>query len=134
MARFLSREWFDELPAPPAVGAGRAASGPPHDVPDLVVEISVSGAPDGDVRYQVVVRGDQAGVVAEEDAFLPAQVEMKSDYPTMAGIASGRVSARDALSAGQARVSGDIGALSSRQSTLVGLDLVPPRARATTTF
>jgi SCP-2 sterol transfer family len=124
VARFLSQEWFDELPA----------AGDEHDAPDLIVEIAVSGAPEGDVRYQVVVRGERAGVVAHEDAFLPPHAEMKSDYSTMAGIASGQLSALDALCAGQARVSGDIGALSSKQSTLAGLDLVPPSARATTTF
>jgi putative sterol carrier protein len=124
VARFLSREWFCELPP----------AGNEHGEPDLVVEVAVSGAPGGDVRYQVVVRGEHAEVVSEEAAFLPAQVEMKSDYMTMAGIASGQVSPIDALSAGQARVSGDVGALSSNQPTLLGLDMVPATTRASTTF
>jgi hypothetical protein len=124
VARFLSQEWFDELPA---------ARNDPGE-PDLIVAVAVSGAPEGDVRYQVVVRGEQAGVVYREAEFRPAQVEMKSDYATMAGIASGQLSPLDALSAGQARISGDVGALSSRQSTFSGLDIVPATTRAATTF
>ncbi len=124
MARFLSEEWFDELPAATYEG----------DDPDLVVEVAVSGAPEGDVRYQVVVRGERAGVVRQECEFRPAQVEMRSDYATMAGLASGQLSPLDALSAGQARISGDVGALSSRQSTFLGLDMVPATTRANTTF
>jgi putative sterol carrier protein len=124
VARFLSQEWFDELPA--AIDD--------RDEPDLIVEVAVSGTPEGDVRYQVVVRGERAGVVCREAEFRPAQVEMKSDYATMAGLASGQLSPLDALSAGQARISGDVGALSSRQSTFLALDMVPATTRATTTF
>ena len=56
MARFLSQEWFEELPA----------EEDERDEPDLIVEVAVSGAPGGDVRYQVVVRGERATVVARE--------------------------------------------------------------------
>jgi hypothetical protein len=130
MARFLSREWFDELSA-----TGAEVDEPePLDEPDLVVQVAVTGAPEGDVRYQVMVRGEQARVVSNEAAFLHAHVEMKSDYATMAGLACGKLSALDALSAGQARVSGDIGALSSKQPSLSGLDLLPAATRASTTF
>ncbi len=92
MARFLSQEWFEELPA----------EEDERDEPDLIVEVAVSGAPGGDVRYQVVVRGERATVVAREGAFRPAQVQMKSDYATMAGIACGKLSTIDVLSAGRA--------------------------------
>jgi hypothetical protein len=124
VARFLSQQWFDELPA----------IGEELDQPDLIVEVAVSGAPDGDVRYQVVVRGERATVVSEEAAFRPAQVEMKADYATMTGIACGKLSALAVLSAGQARVSGNVGALSAKQSTFSGLDLVPSATRASTTY
>jgi hypothetical protein len=124
VARFLSQAWFDELPA---VGDER-------DEPDLIVEVAVSGAPDGDVRYQVVVRGERAMVVSQQAAFRPAHVEMMSDYPTMVGIACGKLSALDVLSSGQARVSGDIRALSAKQSSWSGLDLLPAATRTTTTY
>ena len=124
MARFLSQEWFEELPA----------EEDERDEPDLIVEVAVSGAPGGDVRYQVVVRGERATVVAQEGAFRPAQVQMKSDYATMAGIACGKLSTIDVLSAGLARVSGDIGALSGQQSSFSALDLVPAATRTATTY
>ena len=127
MARFLSQEWFDELPAEEAEEDER-------DEPDLIVEVAVSGAPGGDVRYQVVVRGERATVVAREGAFRPAQVQMKSDYATMTAIACGKLSTIDVLSAGQARVSGDIGALSGQQASFSALDLVPAATRSATTY
>jgi len=155
VARFLTQEWFKELPAAGAVvdeagqpdlvvqvpglvaevpGLVAEVPGLVVEVPDLVVEVAVSGAPDGDVRYQVVVCGERTAVVSEEAAFRPAQVEMKADYATMAGIACGKLSALDVLSAGQARVSGDVGALFAHQSRLSDLDLVPAASRATTTY
>ena len=105
-----------------------------RDEPDLIVEVAVSGAPGGDVRYQVVVRGERATVVAQEGGFRPAQVQMNSDYATMAGIACGKLSTIDVLSAGRARVSGDIGALSGQQSGFSALDLVPAATRTATTY
>ena len=176
MARFLSREWFDELDRasgeaeelrssladrarpdvaveqqpgleaslgvePLCVGEGQDV-GEAQDVgetlhvgePDLVVDVVVSGTPEGEVRYQLVVDGDRARILSHEPGFWPAQVELASDYATMAGLASGRISALEALSRGQARLSGDMAALSSKQSTVGGLDLLPPPVRATTTF
>ena len=137
MVRFLSREWFDELArhAPDAAGQSTPAGiGPETEPPGLVVEIAVTGAPEGEVRYQVVVQGDRASVLSHEAAFLPAQVELKSDYSTMAGIASGQLPALDALAAGQAQISGDVAALSSQQPGLARLDLLPPAVRTSTTF
>jgi hypothetical protein len=141
MARFLTQEWFNELPAAGTAvdevgqpGSVVEVPDPIVEVPDLVIEMAVSGDPGGDVRYQVVVCGERATVVSEEAAFRPAQVKMKADYATMAGIACGKLSALDVLSAGQARVSGDLGALSAHQSSLSDLDLVPAATRATTTY
>lgn len=126
MARFLSPEWFGEL-------SGRGPDGG-SSPPDLVVEIVVSGTPDGEVRYQVMVCSARARVLPPGTAFWPAQVELHSDYATMAGIASGRLSAQDALSAGRARVSGDTAALPAHLPGMAGLDLMAPEARASTTF
>jgi SCP-2 sterol transfer family len=128
MARFLSPEWFGELGAD-ADGAIDNAAGPA-----LVVQISVTGAPEGEVRYQVVVEGTRPRVLPPGAVFRPAQVELSSDYATMAGIAEGNLSAIDALSLGRARVSGDTAALSTDGPALAGLDLVPPAVRARTTF
>jgi hypothetical protein len=150
MARFLSEAWFDEL----WVGAERLA-GPQgtvgHDgaseqvsraervgaesrAAGLVVEVIASGAPEGEVRYQLVMELDGPRVVSRTEDFQRANVELRAGYATLAGIASGELSAIDALSGGLARVSGNIAALSVNQSGIGGLDLLPPAVRATTTF
>lgn len=149
MARFLSDAWFDELsvgaegaPAPPgpagrsgtsdhATTAGQMAeSGPP----ELVVEVIASGAPEGEVRYQLVMELNGPKLVSRREDFRQPHVELRAGYTTLAGIASGELSAIDALSAGLARVSGDIAALSVNQSGIGGWDLLPAAVRATTTF
>jgi hypothetical protein len=149
MARFLSDAWFDEL----SVGAERLAgqhdnaghAGTEHSTtaeqvaadspaPELVVEVIASGAPEGEVRYQIVMELDGPRLVSRRRDFRPAHVELRAGYATLAGIASGELSVIDALSAGLARVSGNIAALSANQSGIGGLDLLPPAVRATTTF
>jgi hypothetical protein len=126
MARFLSDAWFDELSGE-QVPAGSQAS-------DLVVEVIASGAPEGEVRYQLVMELDGPRLVSRREDFRHPQVELRAAYATLAGIAAGELSAIDALSAGLARVSGNIAALSVNQSGIGGLDLLPPAVRATTTF
>jgi hypothetical protein len=136
VARFLSREWFDELQVTRRdnherpVGAGPG----PVGAAALVIDVVVSGAPEGEVRYQLVVDGERPTILSHKASFRPAQLKLSSDYATMAGIASGRLSALEVLSGGRARLSGDIGLLSSRQSAFGGLDLLPLPVRATTTF
>jgi len=150
MARFLSDAWFDEVsagderPAEPGTNAEQAgtswqasraeqsAAGSP--APELVVEVIASGAPEGEVRYQIVMELDGPRLVSRRKDFRPAQVELRAVYATLAGIASGQLSAIDALSAGLARVSGNISALSATQADIGGFDLLPPAVRATTTF
>ena len=150
MARFLSEAWFDEL----SVGAERLAgpqgtaghAGASEQVsrgervaaesraPGLVVEVIASGAPEGEVRYQLVMDLDGPRLVSRREDFRRAHVELRAGYATLAGIAAGELSAIDALSGGLARVSGNIAALSVNQSGIGGLDLLPPAVRATTTF
>lgn len=137
VARFLSPEWFAEL------RAGELGAGPLEGVPDaaaapdLVVGVAVTSVPwaaAGVVRYQVAVTGPKAVVLAGPDACRTPQVVLSADYPTMAGIASGRISALDAMSSGRARITGNTAALSSHQAVLGSLDLVPALVRASTSF
>src|SRR5579863_2543652 len=155
MARFLSDAWFDEL----SVGAERRAAQRDHAgdagdagdagteqgtkpeqaagdgrAPELVVEVIADGAPEGEVRYQIVMELDGPRLVSRREDFWPAHVELRAGYSTLAGIASGELSAIDALSAGLARVSGNIAALSANEAGIGGLDLLPPAVRAATTF
>jgi putative sterol carrier protein len=124
VARFLSPEWFSAL----------AQLGEPDDggQPDLVVEVAVSGAPEGEVRYELVLEGDRARAVA--GTAWPSQARISSDYATFSGIASGRLSAFDALSSGRAKISGETSAISALAQALAGVDLVPAALRASTTY
>ena len=100
---------------------------PQSRAPELVVEVIASGAPEGEVRYQLVMELDGPRLVSRREDFRPPHVELRAGYATLAGIASGELSAIDALSAGLARVSGDIAALSVNQSGIGGWDLLPAR-------
>jgi len=134
MAQFLSLEWFEEVDRAAANSERAGSAGELGAGPALVVEISVTGAPQGDVRYQVVVEGERAWVVPPGAEFKPPQVELRSDYATMTGIAAGRLSVIEALSLGRARVSGYTAALAGDGWFLTGLDLLPAVVRARTTF
>jgi hypothetical protein len=147
MARFLSDAWFDEVSlgaerlaevhADAGAGDSASASGQTaaqRRAPELVVEVIASGAPEGEVRYQLVMELDGPRLVWRKEDFRASHVELRAGYETLAGIASGELSAIDALSAGLARVSGNIAALSVNQPGIGGLDLVPAAVRATTTF
>jgi putative sterol carrier protein len=141
MARFLSREWFEELRelsaqanGPGANGTGANGPGANGEAePDLVVEVAVADAPEGEVRYQLVVEGGRVRAVAPGEATWPAGLSLSSDYATLSEVASGRLAAFEALAGGRAKISGDTSALSSAQS-LAGVELVPPALRAATTF
>jgi putative sterol carrier protein len=129
VARFLSPEWFAELAEQ---GAGPAGTAPRR--PDLVVEVAVAGLAEGELRYQLVVEGEQVHAVAAGEGAWPPELRLATDYETAAGIASGQLSAADALASGRAKVSGDASALYTLAGHLAGLDLLPPALRAATTF
>jgi hypothetical protein len=156
MARFLSPEWFAELghaAAPAARVAGpEAGTGPVADgqqvlvepevviepeaviEPEVVIEIVVSEAPQGEVRYQVVVEQGRPTILAPGLSRWPSHVTLTTDYVTLSSMASGEVAPIDVLAAGKARISGDTGALSAHAQVLAGLDLLPEPVRSRTTF
>jgi hypothetical protein len=123
MARFLSPEWFAELPPLPAGGEA-----------ELVLEVLVADGPEGEVRYQVVVGGGHAWVLPPGSAFRAAHVRLSSDYATVAAIARGVLAPADAMAQGLARVGGDISALSALGQVGPGEGLLPAPVRAATTF
>ena len=148
VARFLSAEWFDQVCS--AAGDGdrltsssrwpaqvpepaAEAPGPLVELPELVIELMVTGTPEGNLRHQVALDGE-ARVMPPSVPPGPAQVRFISDYGTVSAIAAGQLSTYDALLAGRARVSGSTAVLAAYQSRLAGLDLLPAAARAATTF
>ncbi len=128
MVRFLSPEWFEQLEAAQAVGTPTSLPG------QLVLEVLVRDAPEGEVRYQVVVYDGSAVVLGPPRALLTAQVRLESDYATLSGIASGSLTPVDALSSGRARFSGDAAALNGGGRRLGTFDLLPPAVRSGTSF
>ena len=124
MARFLSPGWFEALGQVPVPGT-------PVPPGAVTIEVVVTGPPEGDVRYQVVVSADGAGARWRVQDLAPAQVRFTTDYGTASAIADGRLAAVDALAQGRARVSGNAAALGALAQLP---DLVPAALRATTTF
>ena len=125
MARFLSDAWFKEVEA-----AGGAA--PPAENSVAVLQQIVTGAPDGEVRYHVIVAGGRAVLVPGPAG--AADATFTEDYATAGAIARGELTTQAALLSGQIRVAGNMAALSARQDDLAGLDPVPPAVRAGTTY
>ncbi len=126
MARFLSAAWFDELDRERgAPSPGEAAA------PECVIGHVVTGAPEGDVRYQVVLAASGPQVQRGND--VPTDLTFTSDYPTAAAIAAGELSAEVALLDGKVRVSGNVAQASPHLRRLAGHDLLPAALRATTT-
>jgi hypothetical protein len=124
VARFLSPEWFAAL--------AELCGEPGASQPDLVVEVAVSGAPEGEVRYYLVVEGERARAV--RSTTWPAQVRISAGYNTLCAIASGRLPALEALASGLAKFSGSTSAISSLAQAVAGADLLPPALRASTTY
>lgn len=126
MALFLSAEWFQRL---------REVLGPPRPgqgAPDVVLRQVVTGAPGGDVSYQIEIRAGQASLVPGTTG--DADMTFTSEYPTAVAIARGRLSTQSALLEGRIRVSGNPVALSAHQADFGHLDPVPAALRAETTF
>ncbi len=131
MARFLSAAWFDEIESASIPGSCDAD-------PDerLVMEQVVTGTPDGEVSYLVVVEGKRAHVVRPSPDDNTAEVELTvtCDWPTATAIAQGRLSTQRALMQGRLRVRGSPTALLRRGAQLAGLDPIPAAIRKNTTY
>lgn len=123
MSRFLSAQWFDDLrrAQPESVGP-----------PTITLQQVVTGTPDGEVRYQVLV--SDGGARIERGSVAPPDMTFTSDYATASAVASGRLSVQAALSAGKIRVGGDTARMAANQPLLAGMDPVPEVVRAATTW
>jgi alkyl sulfatase BDS1-like metallo-beta-lactamase superfamily hydrolase len=126
VAEYLSAEWFQHIRE-----AGRPA-GPGQGAPDIVLRQVVTGAPEGDVSYQIEIRAGQASLVAGASG--DAEMTFTSDYPTAVAIARGQLSTQAALLEGRIRVSGNPVALSAHQDAFGHLDPLPDWLRAETTY
>jgi hypothetical protein len=135
MARFLSAAWFDEIESAHPAGGPGADSATDSDE-RLVMEQVVTGTPDGEVSYLVVVEGKRAHVVRPSAGatITEAELTITTDWPTATAIAQGQLSTQRALMQGRLRVRGSPTALLRRSTQLAGLDPIPAAIRKNTTY
>jgi hypothetical protein len=135
MSRFLSPEWFAEV----ARGAPARSVTATTEEGQLILEQVVHGAPDGDVRYRVVV-GAGTAYIAPATASNPngrpvtPDLTIACDWATAVAMARGELSAQAALMAGRLRVRGSLARISGRAPDLLGVDPVPEDVRRRTTY
>lgn len=73
---------------------------------ELVVEQTIEGGPDGDVRYHVAI--DHGTVRVHSGPAPAATIRFHQDQETAAAIAAGRTAAQRAFMTGRLRVGGDL--------------------------
>ncbi len=103
MARFLTREWLDEVLAAGGDGAG-------HEGASARIQAVVSGGPDGDVKCSVVIE-DGRFVEAVLGDLAGAETTMTTDYATAVEIGRGDLDVNTAFMQGRVKVAGDMGGL-----------------------
>jgi hypothetical protein len=121
---YLSDAWLDAIND--ALGSVRVL-GP------LVIEQVVTGVPGrGEVRYFAWF--DAVGGHVGTGGTGPADIVLRTDYPTAVAIAQGRENAQRALAAGRLRLGGEIEALTRNADALAALDDATAAVRAATTY
>ena len=127
--RYLSPAWLD--------AAGEALADSPglrSAITDLALtlEQTVTGAPDGTVRWHVVLDHGDARLVRG-----PAErsdLRFSTSYGVASAIALGELATPMAFMAGELRVGGDLTLLTRHQRLLASLDDVLVDVRKATTF
>lgn len=128
MAEFLSAAWIEELDR--AARASTELTELGRTAP-LVIEQRVTGAPDGEVAYHVVIDAQGARVIAGR---APApQITLATDFVTASAMHRGDVNAQQALNAGMLKVGGEAAEIIGRGDALKALNDVFAGVRATTT-
>ena len=153
MPRFLSDEWFDAVrlhsghdePEPTGHNDDTTEPTPSHHLephhsihgprPDrLVLEQVVTGSPHGNVRYFVIVEGNNARLAESGFARQVADLTITTDWHTATAMAKGELATQAALMQGRLRVRGNLAKLAGRAGDLAGLDPVPEAVRKNTTY
>jgi putative sterol carrier protein len=128
MAQYLSPGWIDELHA--ALAADESVRKATADVA-LTVQQIVTGGPDGDVAWHVVV--DRGTVAVRPGTTDDADVTFRQDHDTAIAVAGGRLSAQGAFMLGKLTVTGDVGKLIEYQGAFTGIDDATDAVRARAT-
>ena len=109
MPRFLSAEWL----------AAVAGPGPAPEADDMCIHQVVTGGPDGDVEYTVIVRPGHPPAIVAGPPSRPVHVRITQDYATATAIHAGDLDIADALAAGRIRITGDTAKLVAAGPVLV---------------
>ncbi len=129
MARFLSPEWMADV-SEAAAGHGELAMATAGV--RLVVQQVVTGGPDGDVRYVVIV--DDGHVSFCAGAVHHADVTFIVDWQTAVAMATGAIGGQEAFTTGRLQLQGDVGVLLRHGPALAGLDAVFAGVREHSTY
>lgn len=128
MARFLSREWMEDVNAAGGDCPGLLAAEGGNEV---TIRQVVTGCPDGDVVYTLRVGGGRL-VVSPDDSDAPT-VTITEDLATAVALGRGELGVDEAVMAGRVRVTGDMEALvDARDLIQAALDCVASVGRRTT--
>jgi hypothetical protein len=109
---FLTSAWFAALEE-------RLSAAPSGSGDRIGIGQVITGGPDGDVSYTIVVGGGEPARL-ERDTVAGAAVTLIEDYATAAAIAAGEPAA-GALGDGQIKVRGDANALVAAYDLLAAL-------------
>ena len=129
MPRYLTREWLDA--AQRAVEDDTTLADATKDV-RLTVQQMVTGGPDGDVAYHVVVDNGAVRVLGGEAS--DATVTFIQAWDTATAIGRGDLSAQGAFMTGRIRVRGDLPKLVEHDNVFGNVDDVFAELRAQTTY
>ena len=129
MATYLSPEWIEELHQ--ALSADASVRRATADVA-LTVQQIVTGGPDGDVSWHVVV--DHGTVAVRPGITDDADVTFRQDRDTARKVAGGELSAQAAFMVGLLTVTGDVGKLIEHQGAFAGIDDATDAVRARATL
>ncbi len=125
--RYLSDDWFGA-----AADAVSAVADPlPRNV-EITIQQVITGAPDGDRTYAMVLSGQSVTLVPGEAS--SPDVTFTQDWDTACGIAQGTISAQTAFMSGRMRIGGNTNLLVEHHDLLAEVDDLLVDVRGETTF
>ncbi len=125
--RYLSDPWLAA-----AAAAVSAAVDPLPRSADITIQQVVTGSPDGDRTYAVVMAGQSLSLVPGSSA--EPDVTFTQDWDTACGIAQGSLSAQAAFMNGRMKIGGNTNLLVENHDLLAEVDDLLGELRAQTTF
>jgi putative sterol carrier protein len=127
--RYLTQDWFDA--AQRAFTADTSLANASTEIV-LTVQQVVTGGPDGDITYHVVVDRDTVRIAPGESS--EPTVTFIQSWDTASAIGRGELSAQGAFMTGLIRVRGDLPRLVEHGNVFGGVDDVLADLRRQTTY